>query len=188
MSQLGGNLGATNIDLPVLRFFRDELKATSLLDIGCGKAGVVFHSIHLGMHAVGIEGDPSSIPVDCPFVYQVDYRKSSSSLLQRFDIGYSCEFLEHVPEMYMDNYMKDFRKCRYILVTAAPPGWGGVGHVNEQAEPYWVKSFQKYGFEFLEEETALIRGISEITFAGNVRMDKKQFIRNRGLFFYNRDF
>ena len=67
-------------------------------------------------------------------------------------------------------------------------GWDGVGHVNEQTESYWIKSFQKYGFKFLEQETVLIRGISEITFAGNVRMDRKQFIRNRGLFFNNRDF
>jgi SAM-dependent methyltransferase len=182
-SKLGGNLGATNLDLKPLQYFKNNLGFNSFLDIGCGTGGMVFNAINSGLHARGIEGDPNSIPKDCPIIECVDYRTGSSNLTSNFDIGWSVEFLEHVPSSFEKNYFKDFSLCNNILITAAPPGWGGDGHVNEQSEEHWIHKFSENNFTIDWKQTQKVRSISEITFNNTVRQEKKQFVRNRGLFF-----
>ena len=72
-----------------------------------------------------------------------------------------------------------------MIFTAAPKGWGGAGHVNEQSEKYWITKLENSGFKFNLEYTIGIRQKSVLTFNDMVRMPKKQFIRNRGLYFKN---
>ena len=184
-SQLGGNAGYTNIDEPTLNFLIKKFNIKSFLDIGCGKGGMVFYALFKDLHARGVEGDLSSIPIDCPLIYNIDYRKSSLNHPFCFDLGWSIEALEHIPENCLENVFKDFVNCKYIIFTAAPKGWGGVGHVNEQNEDYWLDKFNKLGFVLDMKTTLEIREISQINFKGIVRSEKKQFIKNRGLFMKN---
>ena len=37
-----------------------------------------------------------------------------------------------------------------ILFSAAIPGQGGQGHVNEQWQSYWVERFKNYGYECID--------------------------------------
>lgn len=184
-SRLGGNLGKTNIDNQSLEYLIQNFNIKSFLDIGCGKGGMVFNAINKGLFARGIEGDLNSIPIDCPLIYNVDYRDSNLNSNRVFDLGWSIEVLEHIPEKYLHNVFKDFKNCRYVVFTAAPPGWGGVGHVNEKDEEYWIDRFIKQGFIYDKTTTKEIRRISQITFGGLIRDKKKQFLQNRGLFFIN---
>ena len=187
-SKLGGNLGKTNVDNSSLDFLIENFKIKSFLDIGCGKGGMVFNAINKGLFARGIEGDVNSIPIDCPIIYNIDYRKSYLNFSKKFDLGWSIEVLEHIPEKYLSNVFKDFKNCKYVVFTAAPPGWGGEGHVNEKDEIYWLKKFSDEGFDFDKKITKKLRSISQIKFGGIIRHEKKQFLRNRGLFFVNREF
>ncbi len=91
-----------------------------------------------------------------------------------FDLGYSVEFLEHVEEQYMDNYMYVFCGCKYVVCTAAPPGKRGHHHVNCQDTQYWIDIFAYYGFDYNEEETEYIRRKSSMT---------REFMRSYGMFF-----
>ena len=183
-----GNLGKTNIDNATLEYLIENLKITSFLDLGCGKGGMVFNAIKKGLYARGVEGDLDSIPVDCPLIYNVDYRNSFLNFNKTFDLCWTVEVLEHIPEMFLDNVFKDIQNCRYVLFTAAPPGWGGEGHINEQDEKYWLDKFKKYGFYVDNNITKTIREKSIIKFGGIVRKERKQFIKNRGLFFRNQLF
>ena len=187
-SVLGGNLGHSNIDMNTLLFLKRELGISSFLDIGCGVGGMVFHAIQEGMFARGVEGDIESIPIDCPLIHEIDYRVGSlfSQFPSHFDLAWSIEVLEHIPEDYLPNVMADFSMCKYALITAAPPGWGGVGHINEQHPDYWIDIFEKNNFELSTLLTQKVRDISEIKFNSTVRHDRKQFIANRGLFFVNK--
>ena len=187
-SKLGGNLGKTNIDEKSLEFLIKRFKIKSFLDIGCGKGGMVFYAINKGLFARGVEGDAHSIPVDCPLINKIDYRNSYLNFQEPFDLAWSVEVLEHIPEGYLKNVFKDFRNCKFVIFTAAPPGWGGEGHVNERDEKYWIKKFSNEGFKFDQNTTNQIREISEIKFGGIIRHEKKQFIQNRGLFFVNEKF
>ncbi len=44
-----------------------------------------------------------------------------------------------------------------VAFTAAPPGQGGVGHVNEQPPEYWIERFAARGQVWLAADTAALR-------------------------------
>lgn len=180
-SIVGGHGGDSNIDRPCLEFFQKN-GWTRLLDIGCGPGKQVLLARSLGFDAYGVEGDANAIQPQS-FFHLVDYRTGQSALEGPFDIGWSIEFVEHVPEAHIPNFMADFVKCARVVLTAAPPGWGGEGHVNEQNEIYWIEVFNQYGFALDQSLTDEIRAVSSIEYKGKIRGKRKQFVQNRGLFF-----
>lgn len=171
--------GTTNVDRPVINFFKNHLDCKTMLDVGCGLGGQVERARLLDVDAYGIDGDSETIPQEDHYKL-VDYRESSSNFLGPFDFAWSCEFAEHIEEDCIPNFMADFQKCKYVVFCAAPPGWGGVNHVNEQDEDYWIQKFSEFGFVYDENLTHEVRKVSD-----NGRRDKKQFMRNRGLVFVN---
>jgi len=180
----GQHAGSTSVDVGLLPFFAKNLKIKSMLDIGCGPGGNVEFARSLGIDAYGIDGDVSSLP-DKDYFSAIDYRIGPSELSRRFDLGWCMEFAEHIDEQYVDNFFTDFSLCEIMCFTAAPPGWGGVGHVNEQKTLYWLRQFKARGWRFDLLKTLRFRFISKLTFRGEVRRRKKQFFKNRGLVFIN---
>ena len=174
-----------NVDTALLPALAALGKYKSLLDIGCGSGANVLYARSLGFDAYGIDGDKSVLP-DEPFFDHVDYRLGCSRFEGPFDLGWSVEFAEHVGADCIGNFALDYQKCANLIFTAAPEGWGGVGHVNERNEDYWVSTLDQYGFSLNERATEKIREASALSFNGRVRYANKQFIRNRGLFFVNR--
>jgi hypothetical protein len=73
--------------------------------------------------------------------------------------------------------MSLFRKCKYVVCTAAPPGAPGHHHVNCRDEAYWVGVFDENGFDHLPEESEYIRSNSGMT---------KPFIQRTGMLFERR--
>jgi SAM-dependent methyltransferase len=177
--------GITNVDNALLLFIRNNWNIHTMLDIGCGPGENVIAAVEHGIKAFGVDG--TDIIPKLENFQQIDYRKHCSTFDIKFDLGWSIEFLEHVEEDYGSIYIQDFAKCKILIVTAAPPGWGGKGHVNEQPEQYWIDFFENAGFLFDKEKTKQIRQVSNITNGrfGNPRREKKQFIKNRGLVFVN---
>src|SRR5262249_27263419 len=69
-----------------------------------------------------------------------------------FDVSVSMEVAEHLPETVADRYVGLLAQLsRIIVFTAAPPGQGGIDHVNEQPASYWIAKFQNHGFEHAAE-------------------------------------
>ena len=59
----------------------------------------------------------------------------------------SLEVAEHIEPEYAEQYVINL--CSFgdlILLTAAPPGQGGHGHVNCQPKRYWEKLFGWNGY------------------------------------------
>jgi len=94
--------------------------------------------------------------------------------LEPFDLGWSVEFLEHVEQRFIPNFMAAFQSCLWVVCTHAPPGKKGHHHTNTQDDDYWVEVFQRNGFSFSEEETFVVRRISSM---------KREFMRTTGLVF-----
>ncbi len=62
---------------------------------------------------------------------------------RRFDIAISVECAEHLEKRYADTFVDNI--CRHadiIMFGAAIPGQGGVEHVNEQPQSYWIRKFR----------------------------------------------
>lgn len=176
--------GGTNVDIEALKFAINRWNVKTMIDIGCGTGGQVFEAIALGIDAYGVDGT-KDIPNDDRF-QRVDYRISNSSFSGPFDLGWSAEFVEHVEESCMPIFMRDFQKCKNVILTAAPPFWGGKNHVNEQSEIYWINVFQDYGFELDIKESLLLRKASVTLMNGEVRSPRQQFVKIRGLVFKNK--
>jgi len=160
-----------------LQFILNKFKVIkSFIDIGCGLGEQVRIAKELGLIAYGIDGDPSLKIYDDEIFIQHDFTTEpflSGDYI--YDLGWTVEFVEHVEEKYIDNYMPQLSYCNRVLMTYAPPGQNGRHHVNCQPQSYWINIFDNWGFE-LDIETSY-----------EVRMASiNKWIRNKALFFTNR--
>lgn len=189
---LGGHCNIGWIDSNSIKFLKSKpaLDITTVLDIGCGIGGMrnVCHNLDLKWQ--GIDGDENILDfLDDEAKKDViihDFTKGKSNqLADVYDLGWSTEFLEHVEEKYQENYMDAYSRCRYIVTTAAPPGWKGHHHVNCQDQKYWVDVFESYGMIFDEVMTRQVRDHSLMyTTAGKIN-PRKQWVKQTGMFFRN---
>jgi hypothetical protein len=75
-----------------------------------------------------------------------------------FDLAYCFEVAEHVPAPLGDILVGFISTHgREVLFTAAQPGQGGTGHINEQHPSYWQERFARYGKQLDVERTVAIR-------------------------------
>jgi hypothetical protein len=82
-------------------------------------------------------------------------REPPSDLSGPFDIAYSFEVAEHVPPPLGDALVRYLATLAPVVAfTAARPGQGGIGHVNEQAREYWIERFASRGMAYDEGTTA----------------------------------
>lgn len=175
---LGGHNNKTHTDRDTLIYLKSKYNIETMVDVGCGPGDMVEIAQLRGIYVIGVDGDhtlrdqwtANAIPVVLH-----DFTEGTPRLpMETFDLAWSVEFLEHVEEQYMDNYMQVFAKCKYVVCTAAPPGYTGHHHVNCQPQQYWIDKFAEYGFEFDEKETAYIRKNSSM---------QKPFMQTTGMFF-----
>ena len=178
MKHLGGHGNKTWTDKGALKHIKKRFNINSMVDIGCGPAGMRGVADSLDIKWLGIDGDPSVLQ---DRVIMHDFTKGVVKT-DNFDLGWSVEFLEHVYEEYQPNYMDTFVKCKYVLCTAAPPGWDGYHHVNEQPREYWIDVFSKYGFVYDEKITNEVKKNSTMK-----KKKGKSFMRRNGMFFRSID-
>lgn len=67
---------------------------------------------------------------------------------RRFDLAMSLECAEHLPAHRAAPLVEWLTKSAPIVVfSAAIPGQGGKGHINEQPPDYWNDLFRRQGFQ-----------------------------------------
>jgi len=65
----------------------------------------------------------------------------------RVDVTMSLEVAEHLPPSVADGFVELLvNSAPTVVFTAAPPGQGGVDHVNEQPRGYWIEKFEGHGY------------------------------------------
>jgi len=178
---LGGHGNKTHLDEGVINWCLDTLGIESYLDVGCGPGGMVELAEQKGLRVLGVDGDHTLERKNPSNFLLHDFTTGPAPIKDKFDLGWSVEFVEHVYEEYQPNYMPAFQQCKYVIMTYAPPGWKGHHHVNLQEEQYWRDKFKEYGFFYNQTYTKFIRQASTM----NAHRSKKAFVRNRGLFFEN---
>ena len=132
----------------------------SVLDIGCG-CGFNARWFHdRGFDVMGVEGllgyvDNSVIPKER--IVDHDYTTGPWKPPHDFDLGLCSEFVEHVEERFIPNFVATFKCCRYVLMTHALPGQGGYHHVNEQPFSFWESVMTQAGFIHLANDSEKLR-------------------------------
>jgi len=191
---LGGHMNKTHLDQGSLEYMINNYNIKTMLDIGCGPAGMVELACNLGINAQGIDGDFKVERPNVPVIIH-DYEKGPSPLDIEVDLVWSCEFVEHVWEEFLPNFMKDFQRGKYVIMTYAPIGKGGHHHVNCNTEEYWINVFEQYGFDYSPELTANIRGVTTMGTRTNIakpgkppkwKISKTAFVHKHGLAFIKR--
>ena len=158
------------------RWIVEELGVDSVLDVGCGEGHALdFFRNELECYAVGIDG----VPQVSSWIHETDFTEGPSLRFSslEFDLVWSCEFVEHVEERYIPNFLPSFQQAPLILMTHAVPGQAGHHHVNCQSADYWQGVMAAIGYSLNEGLTLKTRLL-----AGMDALDINHY-RDRGLAF-----
>ena len=129
----------------------------SVLDVGCGDgSGSLAYFAEKGLDVLGVDG----IEQENPLVVRHDFETGPFRPERDFDLAWSAEFVEHVEERFVPNFMGAFRAARFVLITHAEPGSPGYHHVNCRSADFWKGAFAASGFGFDEVLTAQTRALS----------------------------
>jgi 2-polyprenyl-3-methyl-5-hydroxy-6-metoxy-1,4-benzoquinol methylase len=162
----------------------------SVVDVGCGVGFSTEYFSKKVSKVLGIEGSEEAIKLSKikNLILKHDYEKSNLKLESKYDLVWCCEFVEHVEEKYMQNFIDTFKSAKIVAMTYATPGQGGHHHVNEQHEDYWLRIMQNNKFEFLRDETEKFRKLAfKDGELHNSKYNDNHFA-HRGLIFLNTEF
>lgn len=123
----------------------------TFLDVGCGPGHLVLYAAAAGCLALGI--DICLPPGEQVYkqkaggiarLISMDLTKTKS--FERAGMVVCWEVAEHLPEPLVDHLCKLLAESteRYLLFTAAVPGQGGAGHLNEKPKSYWRERILSY--------------------------------------------
>lgn len=172
--KLGGHANTTHTDEGALRFMMQEFGIKSMLDIGCGPGGQIKLAQELGIEVQGVDGDTDVLSVsDVPEKITIHDFRRGPWIRDSVDLIWSVEFLEHVPEEFVDNYMKTFALGSYIVCTASQNS-NVPYHYNCKPLEYWIEKFAAYGFKFEKETTVKLKEMSTMG---------REFIQETGMVF-----
>lgn len=124
-----------------------EFGIKSVIDVGAGDGVAVdyfwklleFDPLNAGV--VGIEGTRQ----EHDLIFQHDYTLGWPAVAPA-DLVWCCEFVEHVEERFVPNFLDTFKRAKFVLLTHAEPGQGGYNHVNCQPQDYWVGAMAAIGY------------------------------------------
>lgn len=146
-----------------------KFRISSMIDVGCGSGQALdWFSAH-GCEVLGVDGLP---PAGDTRIVEHDYTLGPYLPEHDFDLCWSCEFVEHVDEEYVDNFVATFRCCRILMMTHGLFWQDGHHHVNLKPSGYWIDLIRKAGFMLLARLTIESRD-----------MVLQHYWRNSGLIF-----
>lgn len=140
--QVDGSRAAAEIILPLI--WECAGPFASVCDVGCGTG--CWLDVARGLGAERIMGFDGEYARECLVIPEDrftawDLNKPISNW-PRYDLCISLETAEHLEPESAETFVKSLTDLSdIVLFSAAIPGQGGTGHINEQWTAYWVKLF-----------------------------------------------
>ena len=141
--QAAGSTASARVIVPMLA---ELTHPSSVLDVGCGVGGWVGTWLDSGADAIGVDGD--YVPRDqlcIPADRFINHDLSTPlDLGRRFDLVTCLEVAEHLPQEDAQTIVDSL--CQHadvIAFSAAVPGQGGTGHVNERWPTFWANAVRQ---------------------------------------------
>ena len=156
--QAPGSLESARI---VAAHIAELLTPRRVIDVGCGLGGWLLALSETGAQEVrGIDGDHvdrSKLHIDPACFTAVDLSRPFR-IDGRFDLTICIEVAEHIPHTHSEDLVDALcAAAPVVLFSAALPGQGGNGHVNEQWPEYWSRRFHQRGFRMFDSIRPRIR-------------------------------
>ncbi len=129
-------------------FARFEPKRLIDLGSGCGVWAERFG--HHGVEVVCVDGVRP--PAEHAFEVDLRLRDLTEPITDDwgvFDLTLCLDVGEHIPAELVDPFLSNCtRFSDTLLLACAPPGQGGVHHVNEQPKRWWKARLLEHGFAY----------------------------------------
>lgn len=124
------------------------VRPLSVIDVGCGEGwwADTFARMY-GCSVIGVDGPDTSSILGDRFVPH-DLTTPLPDFGRTFDLAVCLEVAEHLPPQRADSFVADLcQSAPIIAFSAAIPGQGGTGHLNEQWPGYWAERFRANGYD-----------------------------------------
>jgi SAM-dependent methyltransferase len=138
----------------VVGLVHEWVRPKSVVDVGCGLGTWLAAFRRRGVEdVVGVDGSP--VPPDLleipPERFSVRDLSSPLALDRSFDLAMCLEVAEHLPASVAGTLVSSLTALApVVLFSAAIPGQGGVGHVNEEWPRAWAERFSAAGFAWAD--------------------------------------
>ncbi len=139
----------------IAKELNQRFRPTRIIDVGCGCGVYGHHFQRLGVDVVFLDGVTPPEQYSFPMQIQVrDLTDPFDNVWGEFDLALCFDVGEHIPEAMSDTFLANLANLsNTILMACAPPGQGGVHHVNEQPKRYWIRRMKEHGFTYNRRST-----------------------------------
>ena len=145
---------------PLCNAVCEVLNPKSVIDAGCAVGDLIKEFDNRNILCYGIEGTDNVVPylmVEEAKVFIKDLRVPLNLGLS-LDLAICFEVAEHIDAECADQFVDNLCSLsKRILMSAAPPGQGGHGHVNCQPYDYWIYKFVNRGYLHIQSITNRIK-------------------------------
>jgi hypothetical protein len=139
--------GAQRSAAVVVPYVQELVRAQSVVDVGGGEGWWAAEFAALGARAVCVDDGTAAEPADRVEHVRHDLSAGIPASLGSFDLAVCLEVVEHLDTPSAERLVAALcERAPSVLFSAAVPGQGGHGHVNEQWPTYWVERFESHGF------------------------------------------
>jgi hypothetical protein len=127
-------------------------QAKRYADVGAGSGAMAAYGKALGLDVVACEYSPfGRLAARLQGVRSLPFDVTSAvddGLEMRSDVAYCIEVAEHLPAQLGTSLVRFLAQMApKVVFTAAHPGQGGHGHINEQPQSYWIGEFERAGMQ-----------------------------------------
>lgn len=144
----------------------ETFKPSVVWDVGCAEGHAVKHFLERGLQSWGIDGciealETAVVPRERVIIH--DYSRGplgTTANAKRPDLTYSCEFVEHVEQKFMNNFLTTFDLARVVCFTHAFEDQPGHHHVNCQAPQYWISAMDQRGYDWDKDASIASRNVA----------------------------
>jgi hypothetical protein len=142
----------------------------SVADVGCGKGDYVKTLISKGLRCQGWDGNPMTSEISNGICRVKDFSQEQD--IGFHDLVLSLEVGEHIPKQFEGQFITNLTKVsiKWIILSWAIPGQGGVGHCNEQSNMYIISEMETRKFRICPSLSLNLRASSTLPWFKNTLM------------------
>jgi len=149
----------------VVNLLNEMVTPSSVVDVGCGPGVFVAEWLRRGIKdVVGMDGAPvADVYRAPPGTFRVVDLTVPVDVGRRFDLATCLEVAEHLPAVSERVLVASLVEMAPVVAfSAAPPGQGGHGHINERWPLHWARLFAEHGYQQIDVARGLLLGAEDV--------------------------